>query len=248
MKNPFLHRQLTSLTCLRSLELTLLDKLLCDEEELDKGASWIVEGDTVGKVSVISRGWAIRFKLLDDGRRQILNVLLPGDVVGFFALLFKTAEYAVEPVTPLGVHCFSPEPAFEAFRQAPRLAVALSWLAGQGERQLDEQIVRVGRRHATERMAHLFVELNHRLQRVGLMAEQTHQFPLTQAILADMLGMSQVHANRSFRQLVQDGLVARRGGRIQLLDTNALSQRAGFDASYLEQNALPTPISQALAR
>ncbi|MBK5932122.1 hypothetical protein CCR82_16670 [Halochromatium salexigens] len=62
-----------------------------------------------------------------------------------------------------------------------------------------------------------------------------------------MLGMSQVHANRSFRQLVQDGLVAWRGGRIQLLDITALSQRAGFDAGYLEQDSLPAPISQALA-
>ena len=233
---------------MKSLEFTLLDGLLCNEEAFDKGARWIVEGDRVGQVSVVSRGWAIRYKLLDDGRRQILNVLLPGDVVGFFALLFKTAEYAVEPLTPLGVHCFSPERAFEAFAQAPRLAVALSWLAGQSERQLDEQIVRVGRRHATERMAHLFVELNHRLQRVGLMDEQTCQFPLTQAILADTLGMSQVHANRSFRQLVQEGLVAWQSGRIQLLDTAGLSQRAGFDAGYLEQRSLPALMSQALAR
>lgn len=246
VNNPFLQRQLQSLKCLTHSDFDVLDSLLCEHETRDKGARWIIAGDRLDQVSIVSAGWAIRYKLLDDGRRQILNLYLPGDVVGFFALLFQTAEYGVEPLTPVQLQSFSAERAFAAFAAAPRLAVALSWLAGQGERQLDEQIVRVGRRHAAERMAHLFMELSHRLRRIGLPETEASCLPLTQAILADALGMSQVHANRSFRRLVQDALVVWRDGRIQLLDIDGLSRLAGFDPGYLRQASLPAPLSQAL--
>lgn len=248
MDNSFLRRQLGSLHCLDPDAIELLFQILRKEPAIGRGLQWINEDSEICKAYVIADGWAIRYKLLEDGRRQILNFLIPGDMIGYFALLFRTSVYAVEPLTPMTVHSFTPECAFDAFRQSPQLAVALSWLAAQAERQLDEQLVRIGRRRAKERMAHLFMELNHRLLRTGAPTLAAGLFPLTQPLLADALGMSHVHTHRTFRELVKDGLVSLHDGKVMLRDIKALSRLADFDAGYLEQKALPSSTRTAFSR
>lgn len=214
-------------------------------ESAEKGKLLIAEGCSLNKVSILLQGWAIRYKSLPDGRRQILNFLLPGDIVGIFALMFKPSQYGVETLTPVTLHSFSPENLLDALNHTPRLAITLCWLAGQDERQRDEQILRIGRRGATERMAHMFMELHHRLLQVGIADSEARQLPLTQTILADTLGMSHVHANRCFRYLVREGLVMLRDGEIVLLDLGSLSSLAYFDAEYLKQEPLAPEINRA---
>lgn len=248
MDNAFLRQQLGALHCIEPEAIELLFQLLREEPVVARGLQWINEDSEILKTYVIADGWAMRYKVLEDGRRQILNFLIPGDLIGYFALLFKTSVYAVEPLTPVRVHSFAPEHAIAAFRQSPQLAVALSWLAGQAERQLDEQLVRVGRRRATERMAHLFMELNYRLLRAGTRTPAAELFPLTQPLLADALGMSHVHTHRTFRELVREGLVSLHNNKVRLQDIKGLSQLAGFDAAYLEQKELPSSIKDAFSR
>lgn len=220
--------------------------MLEDEQRHDKGARFIKQESPLKRVFVAREGWAMRYKMLADGRRQILNFLVPGDIVGYSALLFRTAEYSVEALTPISLNTFKSETAFEAFGKSPRLAVAIGWLAGQSERQLDEQILRVGRRNSTERMAHLFMELHHRLLRVGMDDSSSRSFPITQNVLADALGLSHVHTNRSFRILASRGVVTLCDGRIRLEDTAALSDIAGFSGRYLRQEPLPIETRQTI--
>jgi CRP-like cAMP-binding protein len=241
-----LHHQLENLQCLDAADFTALDSLLTQEEKILSGKLLISEGGKLSRVLLLSKGWAIRYKSIPDGRRQILNFLLPGDIVGFFSLLFKTAEYGVETLTQVTVNSFKPAQLLEAFKKAPRLAVSLSWLAGQDERQLDEQIMRIGRRNAVERMAHLFMELHYRLFQAGITDEDARRFPLTQNILADTLGMSHVHANRSFMTLARKGFVILRDGEILLLKPADLAEIANFDGSYLEQQPLPATTKREL--
>jgi len=248
MTNVFLANQLRSLHCLEADAIERLLRILKEEPRMAKSRQWINEGSEIRKAYVIADGWAIRYKTLDDGRRQILNFLIPGDMIGYFALLFRTSVYAVDPLTPVTVHSFTPQRVFDTFRQSPELAVALSWLAAQVERQLGEQIVRIGRRSARERMAHLFMELNYRLLRAGASQSAAELFPLTQPLLADALGMSHIHTHRTFRELVRDGLVSLHDGKIRLQDANALSRLAGFDAGYLEQQPLPVSTRKAFSR
>lgn len=242
-----MHHQLKSLRCLDAADFETLKGLLAREETAVKGQHLVMEGREVNTVSILSEGWAVRYKTLADGRRQILNILLPGDIVGFFALLYKVADSGIETLTPVRLNVFTPGLLLDACRYAPRLAITLGWLAGQDERRLDEQIMRIGRRSATERIAHLFMELHHRLLQVGISSEDARRFPLTQTVLADTLGMSHVHANRSFRALARQQLVTRHDGEILLLDTGALARLAGFDAAYLEQEPLPTSLPVSIS-
>ena len=157
------------------------------------------------------------------------------------------AEYGVEALTGVETRSFTATRMLEAFQASPRLGLALNWLAGMDERQLDEQIMRIGKRGAAERMAHLFLELHKRQMHVGIADWEARFLPLTQPILADTLGMSHVHANRSFRTLVREGMVSLRDHDICLLDINELAEVADFDAAYLQRPEVPAATREALA-
>jgi CRP-like cAMP-binding protein len=127
------------------------------------------------------------------------------------------------------------------FNRSRQMAVTLSWLAGCHTRRSDEQILRIGRRNAEERMAHLFLELYRRLRQNGLQDTVARRLPITQKIIADHIGMSQVHANRTFRALCRHGVVTLRDGDILLLDPAGLVRLSDFEDDYLEHiPACPT--------
>jgi CRP-like cAMP-binding protein len=238
--------QLPSLRHLEALDFDTLNRLLGQRCAADKGKLLVVEGGLATRVSILLQGWAMRYKSLADGRRQVLNFLLPGDTVGIFGMLTRNAEYGVETLTPVILHSLRADRLLAAIRDPRRLAVVVNWLTGHDERRLDEQILRIGRRGATERMAHLFMELYYRLLKIGISEAEARCFPLTQNILADTLGMSHVHANRSFRTLVREQLVALYDGEIRVLDPEGLAVQAGFNPGYLEQRPLAPAVQQAL--
>lgn len=239
MPDTALHHELARLKFLGEDDLGLLDELLEHRETRAAGELIVMEGDTMERSAVVVDGWAFRFKDFADGRRQVLNFLLPGDIIGLFAVMLGNARCSVQALTAVELASFPATRIAAVFEQAPRLALALSWLAGQDERLLHEQITRVGARGATERMAHLFIELYLRLLRVGVDEDAARRLPLTQAILAETLGMSHVHANRCFRELVREGVAEARDGHVWLLDPAFLARRGGFDDAYLEQAEVP---------
>ncbi|MDF1690554.1 MAG: Crp/Fnr family transcriptional regulator [Cycloclasticus sp.] len=234
METTALHHLLKQFGCLDSEDFILMESLLEKKNHVDIGDPLLIEGAPFNKVTLITEGWAQRYKSLPDGRKQILNFLLPGDFYGLFSPLFEESEYGVEALTRVELRSFSSDKMFEAFKTSPRLGIALTWLAGMDERQLDEQIVRIGIRNASERMAHMFLELHMRQMQAGIPDIDARHLPLTQSTLADALGMSHVHANRSFKFLVNKKLVTFKNHEIYLKDIKALVSLVDFDASYLE--------------
>lgn len=247
MRTPF-HLRLEALRFLRSADLQVLQSLLADQRTVEPGSLIVSQGSDETRTSVIISGWAIRYKTIEDGGRQILNFLTPGDVIGVFALLFKRAEHSIEALTTMTLAQFRSHALLDAFNESPRFAVALTWFAGQDERILAEQIVRVGRRNGAERMAHLLVELHLRRRRAGAGEAESQRFPITQVLLADALGMSHVHAHRIFRRLARNGMVSREGTDLVLTDPRSLARLAGFDDSYLEQPRLPVGTRRKLLK
>lgn len=246
MSETALHYRLRALNYLGNEDFGLLDELLHRREEASPGELIVMEDQEMNRTWVPLDGWAFRYKSFADGRRQVLNYMLPGDIIGLFSVMLRRSDYGVEAITPMTLAVFPATELIEAFAHRPRLLLALSWIAGQGERMLDEQIARVGRRAAAERMAHLFVELYVRLLKLGVRQEDARVLPLTQALLSDTLGMSHVHANRCFGTLSREDLVALKAGRLVLLDVGRLAQRAGFDSSYLEETTVPRETWEAL--
>lgn len=246
MRKTPLHRRLETLQFLEPSDWTILDGLLTREEQANEGELIVLENQEINRTRIIHNGWAHRYKSFQDGRRQIINLMLPGDIVGFYAVMRNRSDYGVEALTPLEMSIFPAADLIDALSQAPRLMLALSWIASQSERILDEQITRIGRRNATERMAHLFVELFLRLRKAGIEENEACVLPMTQSVLADTLGMSHVHANRSFKSLSRDGGASLAQGKILLKDIDLLAMRAKFDASYLEQTSLPKPTLKAV--
>ena len=146
-------------------------------------------------------GWAFRYKMLDDGRRQILNYALPADMVGLQGALMREMEHSVEALTPLTLCVFPRAKLWELYAKLPSLAFDITWLAAREEQLIDENLVSVGRRTALERIAYLLLHLFVRAQEAGLTKGNSIQFPFTQQHLADTLGMSLVHTNKTLKRL-----------------------------------------------
>lgn len=232
-------RKLGSVIDLSNEEIACLESMQRDGRVFERHATLFREGDRLDRTYIVREGWAMRHKTLSNGRRQILSFVLPGDFVGIYGSLIEKADHTVEPLTRLETFSFAPQRIVEVFGSCPRLGAAIAWTAGQEEAILAEQVVRIGRRSAYERTAHLFLELLRRLQLVGLAGQHSFAMPLSQDVLADALGLSMVHVNRTLRRLRQAGLVRIVDRRLIIDDVGKLEDIADFTPDYVEGGRLP---------
>lgn len=196
----------------------------------------IREGDKPGPVLVVLKGWAIRYKVLPNGSRQIVAFLMPGDACDLHIGLLDQMDHSIQTVTEAQVATV-PRATMDALMAAhPGIARAMyiSQLVDEGT--LRAWIVSMGRRTSTERVAHLLLELHIRAGNIGLTLEQTMQLPLTQTVLADALGMTPVHINRVLQTLRREGAVELQRGMLKIHQPLVLTRTAGFDDSYLHRN------------
>jgi CRP-like cAMP-binding protein len=170
---------------------------------------------------------------LSDGRRQIVNFMLPGDCFDLQAALSARSDHAVVALTPVRLRRASVQAFLAAVRANAALASAFWWVALQEEAILREQIVRIGKRGARERVAHLLLELRRRQLAAGLDEAVASQAPVTREVLADALGLSRVHVSRAVAALVNSGLVSVRQRMVTVEDYDGLVALCGFDAEYL---------------
>jgi CRP-like cAMP-binding protein len=115
----------------------------------------------------------------------------------------------------------------------PRLGAALLWAASRDEAMVVEHLVNIGRRSSLQRTAHFFMELAERLTLVGLATGTEFKCPLSQFVLADALGLTSIHVNRTLRQLREKKLLTLRKGVVTIHDLAALRKLAGFQGGYL---------------
>lgn len=210
------------------METDFLGSLERRRRHCERREELLRQGDTIRGVNIVLRGWAIRYKLLPDGRRQIVNFAIPGDLIGFYSAVLTRAQHSIEMLTPSEVGESEVERMVELFRTFPRLATALAWSAGYDDYLQSEQIVRLGRLDARERVAHLFVELHARLKVVGLTQGNSFEFPARQTEVADLLGLTNVYVNRVLGLLRREGLLTVGGGEAHILDYDRLVACAQF--------------------
>jgi CRP-like cAMP-binding protein len=203
------------------------------------GVDIIRAGQTYRCIYVLCQGMAIRYKVLPDGRRQVLSLVLPGDFVGLPGGLFERSLYSISGLTGT-VACALPfEVVFELFRRQPRLAAAMFWMSEHDAVLFAEHLVGVGRQSAYERVARLLLELLFRMRMAGLADERSYTLPLTQELIADTLGLSVPHVNRTLKRLREDELILLEGSRLTCLDIPALSRLADFDGANFGRQRVP---------
>ncbi len=222
-------RKRSSLREFSAEEIAFVKTFKTDELRVDAGASFLREGMRSEHLYTVLSGWAFRYKMLDDGRRQILNYALPADMVGLQGALMNEMEHSVEALTPLVLCVFPRAKLWDLYSRIPTLAFDVTWLAAREEQLVDEHLVSLGRRTALERAAYLLLLLFTRADDAGLVKNGTVQFPFTQQHLADTLGMSLVHTNKTLKRLFVSKAVRWKDRIFEMLDREALVGIAGSD-------------------
>jgi CRP-like cAMP-binding protein len=237
------------LKCFRQLsaeEIIAINVLPCRSKQMGVEQVFIHEGTIANHLFLILEGFAYRYKLLADGRRQIMAFLLPGDLCNFRFAQGEPADHSVAALSNASVGIISIA-AFASLRtEYPKINDACS-LALLSERTILRQwVMNVGQRNALQRISHLFCEISARMNAIGRGNEGgLIDFPLTQAALADTIGLTTVHVNRSLRLLRDRGLIAYRRQRVTIVDASGLASQAGFDHDYLRFACYPDCGAQA---
>lgn len=191
------------------------------------------EGEQAHSLTLILQGWACRYRDLPDGRRQIIAFFLPGDLCEPFGILPEFLDYSLGTITPVEFVLVPSSTILSATRASSSIERALWWDLLVASSLLHERAVSLGRRTALERLGHLFCELHARLDLVGLADRSGFVLPVTQRDLADALGISDVHLNRSLQALRATGLITLSDRYLMIHDLIGLQHAALFDAAFL---------------
>jgi len=237
-EHPFVAR-LARLMELSAADLGSLARIIESEQLIKKRKDLVVVGDEYRNLCFVQDGYAIRYKLLRSGKRQILNVVLPGDVIGFPVSFFDRSIYSVVAVSDLTYNiCRLDAYAWLCYEQ-PRFGLALSWLAAHEAAIYAEHIVDLGRRTPLERLAHFLLEMHARLLAVGRAEKTSFDLPFSQEVIADVLGLSVPHLNRVLQHMRSERLITTRSRLVELTDMASLQTLAQYQP--LELAPIPMP-------
>ena len=238
MNNPLL-RKLANFTALSEQESGAVEECCKDVREVGAREDVIAQGDRPAGVKLLLEGFACRYKTLEDGRRQIVAYFVPGDLCDLRVFILKRMDHSIGAIAPSRIATISPDNVLMLMHDYPTLTRALWWSTLVEEAIAREWIVNVGQRNARERLAHLFCELLYRFRAVGLNEGLSCTLPLTQVELAETLGLSTVHVNRTLQELRRRKLITLNGGTLSIQNLRALEELSLFTADYLhlEQNA-----------
>ncbi|MFB2530875.1 Crp/Fnr family transcriptional regulator [Paracoccus sp. p4-l81] len=207
-------------------EIALNQRLKAGEMTVDPQAILLMEGAPSPHMMTVLDGMGLRYKLLPDGERQVLNFVFPGDFLGLQAGTMGEMRHSVIAVTPMTVCLFRRSDLETMVRAVPQRALDLAHISTVEEHFLGEALARVGQQSATERMAWALLRVFCRLRAIGMSADNRVPFPYRQRDLADALGLSLVHTNKTLARLRESGVADWAGGWLIVHDIARLSDIA----------------------
>jgi CRP-like cAMP-binding protein len=193
----------------------------------------VSDGETATECCLIAEGFCVRSKTIQDGKRQILSIHIPGEIPDLMSLFLHVMDHDLSTVTLCTLGFINHEVLRKLHRRRPNVA-EIFWretLIDAGA--FREWIVNVGQRPAPARLAHVMAELRERLKVIGCVGASSFEMPLTQEQIGEALGITSVHANRVIKQLRQDGIVDIQRGQVTVLDEARFQELADFDDRYL---------------
>lgn len=241
MLNPWTMK-MEQFTAFSDMEKRRLDDLISDlKAEHAPKEDIIADGTHSDRCHVVLSGLACRYKMLADGRRQIMAFLVPGDLCDAEIFILKEMDHGVAAITPTTTAVIPSEIMRTLLRETSSLGEALWWGTMTDLGVLRERIIDHGRRTAYVRIAHLLYEMLVRYRMVGLTTGNRFSFPITQTDLADATGLTPVHANRMLQKLRRDHLIETSGAWVTVLDPSNLKRAAQFNGAYLHLDRVHDP-------
>jgi CRP-like cAMP-binding protein len=254
MTNPFI-RKLEYGADLTCEDRELLARVSAKKSRVPAGHDIINEGDNPIDTHLVMGGFACRYKQLANGSRQIMALLVPGDLCDLHARILGEMDHSVGTLSEAWIVPVPPR-AVEEIAANPRINRAMWWMTLVDEATLREWLVNLGQRDSWRRLAHLLCEVHLRLRSVGVIEGNNFDFPIRQSDLANFLGISTVHLHRSLTKLREQGLITLRGKHLTILDLDRLRAVAEFNQNYLhlrdrrtsQVNSLPESVPDGIWR
>ncbi len=224
--------RLSDFAPLNANERAALDRLQDRERAVPRGKTVFRENDRSCDVFIVHAGVLMSYVVLDDGSRQILRFLFPGDLAGVSSLIFSSCVETVEAVDDAVICPFDRANLARLFEEHPRLA-ALVMAVNQVERVvLTDRLAELGRTSARARVAAILLDLRERHRRLDKTITDTFTLGLTQEEIGDATGLTAVHVNRMLRQLETDALISRHNGQVTLRNEAALVRAGNYIDRY----------------
>ncbi|MGY1490041.1 Crp/Fnr family transcriptional regulator [Methylobacillus pratensis] len=219
-------------------EVAFIEQLKQRQLTLPAAKLIMEEGTSSTQLYTLLDGWAYRYRTLKNGNRQILNFLLPGDLIGLQQNLLENSDSSVQSLTPVTLCELDKNSLWSLYERHPSLAYDITWLCAQEEHIVDDNLVNVGARNGLERIAMLLLHLYKRYKSIYPTPGKTIPFPLTQQEIADSLGLSLAHTNKTLRKLEKLGLHSINNNSLTIYDEKMLSSLADYFYSPVKPRPL----------
>ena len=207
-------------------EIEFMSEFKSGELTVEPGTTVLSEGSHSPQFYTVLSGMGLRYKLLENGNRQVVGFVFPGDLVGLQSSIMEANGHSFESTTDMTLCVFNRDKLWSLYRSHPERAFDLTWLAATEEHFLGEVVATLGQRNATQRVAWAVLKIYERLRAVSLGEDGWVPFTYRQRDLADALGLSLVHTNKTLKRLAHDGLASWDGTRLAVHDREALEQVA----------------------
>lgn len=219
-------------------ELVFMRAFKSAEEHVDAGTTILTQGERSERLYTVLDGFATRSILLEDGRRQVINFVFPGDFIGLQGGIMGEMPHTIRASTAMRLCVFPRARLWDLFRDRPDRAYDLTWISALEEHFLGETIATLGQRDATEKVAWALARIWKRFSALGLVIDGAAALPFRQHELADALGLSPVHTNRTVTVLRELHMVSWKRGTLQIHDPARLFALAGVPLEKEERRPL----------
>jgi CRP-like cAMP-binding protein len=226
-------RRLTALTELAPNDVSELSALCQTVKAFDAKQDIARDHEPATRVHLMLEGWAARYKMLPNGRRQITALLIPGDFCDLHITLFGRRNDGIVALTKARVAVIDSDLIDRLTTERTNVTRALWWTGLIDAAVLREWVANIGRRAAEAAVAHIICELHLRMRAVELVSSDRFSLPLTQEDLGDAVGLTSVHVNRILQRMRAQGLLEFRQRVVTILDLEGLREMAGFESDYL---------------
>lgn len=219
-------------------EVTVMQRFKVGELVVDAGAPILMEGSNSPQLFTALYGMGLRYKHLENGKRQVVNLVMPGDFIGLQAGVMGEMGHSVEATTKMTLCVFDRSAFWSFFRDNPERAFSVTWLAAVEEHFLGEALATLGQRNALQSVAWALCKVFLRGQSLGLVTNGQMTFPYRQQDLADALGLSLVHTNKTIAALRTRQMAHWSDGVLSITDTDALADVALMDDTNIAQRPI----------